>query len=56
MNTGFDDAKEFIKQALQDISFSEIKAHLNSTVNLGGSNDAMSGDYQEGGSRPMDTL
>ena len=35
MSTAFDDAKEFIRQVLQDISFSEVKDHLNSTVNLG---------------------
>ena len=34
MSTAFDDAKEFIKDALQDISFSEIKAHLTDTVQL----------------------
>ena len=32
MSTAFDDAKDFIKDALQDISFSEIKAHLTDTV------------------------
>lgn len=56
MSDGFDDAKDFIRQSLQDISFSEIKAHLNRTVNLGGSNDAMSGDYQEDESHPIDAL
>jgi hypothetical protein len=35
MNTAFDDAKDFIRQSLQDISFSEIKAHLNDTVDIG---------------------
>lgn len=39
MSTAFDDAKDFIKQALQDISFSEVKAHLNSTVDLGAGYD-----------------
>jgi len=34
MNTAFDDAKDFIKSALQDISFSEVKSHLNNTVDL----------------------
>jgi hypothetical protein len=35
MSDAFDDAKEFIRDSLQDISFSEIRAHLNDTVNLG---------------------
>lgn len=39
MSTAFDDAKDFIKQALQDISFSEVKAHLNSTVDMGAGYD-----------------
>ena len=39
MSTAFDDAKEFIRSALQDISFSEIKAHINSTANIGGGHD-----------------
>ena len=39
MSTAFDDAKDFIKQALQDISFSEVKAHMNSTVDMGAGYD-----------------
>ena len=34
MSTAFDDAKDFIKDALQDISFSEIKSHLTGIVAL----------------------
>lgn len=34
MSTAFDDAKESIRSALQDISFSEVKAHLNNTVDM----------------------
>jgi len=34
MSDAFDDAKDFIRQALQDISFSEIKAHMNNTVDM----------------------
>jgi hypothetical protein len=40
MSDAFDDAKEFIRDALQDISFSEIKAHMNDTVNLGDPEEA----------------
>ena len=39
MSDAFDDAKEFIRQSLQDISFSEVKAHMNSTANLGAGYD-----------------
>ena len=39
MSDAFDDAKDFIRQALQDISFSEIKAHMNSTVDMSDSDE-----------------
>ena len=48
MSTAFDDAKDFIKQALQDISFSEVKAHMNSTVDMGaGYNDPEEMAFQQ---------
>ena len=34
MSDAFDDAKEFIRDVLQDISFSEVKAHLTGTMSL----------------------
>ena len=34
MSTAFDDAKDFIKDVLQDISFSEVKSHLSGIVSL----------------------
>ena len=34
MSDAFDDAKEFIRGVLQDISFSEVKSHLSGTVTL----------------------
>lgn len=34
MGTAFDDAKDFIKDVLQDISFSEIKSQLTGTMSL----------------------
>ncbi len=40
MSDAFDDAKDFIRQAMQDISFSEIKAHMNDTANLGDPDEA----------------
>lgn len=40
MSDAFDDAKDFIKQALQDISFSEVRAHMNDTVDLSDSEGA----------------
>ena len=39
MSDAFDDAKDFIKDALRDISFSEVKAHMNSTVDMGAGHD-----------------
>ena len=35
MSQAFDDAKDFIKDVLQDISYSEVKAYMNNTVSLG---------------------
>jgi len=40
MSTAFDDAKEFIRDALQDISFSEVKSHLTDTMSLHDSEEA----------------
>lgn len=34
MSDAFDDAKEFIRDVLQDISFSEVKSHLSGTMSL----------------------
>jgi hypothetical protein len=34
MSDAFDDAKEFIRDALQDISFSEVKSHMSGTMSL----------------------
>ena len=34
MSDAFDDAKEFIRGVLQDISFSEVKSHLSGTMSL----------------------
>ena len=34
MSDAFDDAKEFIRDVLQDVSFSEVKSHLTGTMSL----------------------
>ena len=40
MSTAFDDAKEFIRDVLQDISFSEVKSHLTGSMSLGDPEEA----------------
>ena len=40
MSDAFDDAKAFVRDALQDISFSEIKSHMSGTVDLGDPEEA----------------
>jgi hypothetical protein len=40
MSDAFDDAKEFIRDVLQDISFSEVKSHLSGMVSLHDSEEA----------------
>ena len=40
MSDAFDDAKEFIRDVLQDISFSEVKSHLTGTMSLHDSDEA----------------
>lgn len=40
MSDAFDDAKEFIRDVLQDISFSEVKSHLTGKIGLGDPHEA----------------
>ena len=40
MSDAFDDAKAFVRDALQDISFSEIKSQLTGTMSLADSDEA----------------
>lgn len=40
MSDAFDDAKAFVRDALQDISFSEIKSHMSGTVDLSDPDEA----------------